>query len=187
MSHHLEKPLDFTEQLFVLEYIECRSYKTAGERVGLSEKEVHLLTKRKAFLDEVERLTQTALGRAEVSAQRIVDELASIAFLDPAELMTNEGRLKDINKMPEHVRRALVGLEITETDVKDVFKVVTKPKLGDKIRALELLGKWSKIKMFTDVVETNASDEVARVKTLELEERVKLMETSRDPSLLESE
>lgn len=162
MSHHLEKPLDFIEELFVLEYIECRSYKTAGERVGLSEKDVHLLTKRKAFAEAVERLTKTALGRAEVTAQRIVDALADIGF-------AAEDLEKYRDPIHGHILQELI------------------PKTGDRLRALELLGKWSKIKMFTDVIETDAHDNEARVKTVELEERIRLMETSRDPSLLESE
>jgi hypothetical protein len=153
VDHHLTKPLDFAEQLYVLEYIECRSYKVAGERTGMPQKDWHLLTKRKAFSDEVERLTSTVLGRAEVTAQRIVDELASIAFDDERNHIDKMGNLK----------------------------------LGDKIRALELLGKWSQIKLFTEVVETNATDDVARVKTVDLEERIKLMETSRDASLIEPE
>lgn len=146
MSHHLEKPLDFLEELFVMEYIESRSYKKAGEAVGLSEKEVHLLTKRKAFQEEVDRLTSTALGHAEVNAKSIVAEIASIGY--------------DRTGTVRH---------------------------GDKLRALELLGKWSKIKLFTEVIETDAHDDVARVKTMELEERIKLMETSRDPALLEGD
>lgn len=159
MMHHLEKPLDFTEELFVLEYIGCRSYKKAGEAVGLSEKEVHLLTKRKAFHEAVGRLTSTALGRAEVTAQRIVDALADIGFA-----------AEDLEKYRD------------PQDGRILQELI--PKTGDRIRALELLGKWSQIKMFTEVVETNNNDE-SRVKTVELEERIKLMEQSRDPSLLE--
>ncbi len=146
MPHHLEKPLDFKEELFVLEYISCRSYKQAGEAVGLTPNEVHLLTKRKAFHEAVEHLSTTVLGRAEVTAQSIVDELASIAY----------DKTGDV-------------------------------KHGDRIRALELLGKWRNIKLFSEVVEVDASDTTARVKPVELEERIRLMETSRDPSLLESE
>jgi hypothetical protein len=156
-KHHLEKELEFIEQLFVLEYVECRSYKIAGERVGLSKDQVHLLTKRKAFHEEVERLTGTVLGRAEVTAQRIVDELASIGF---------------VGDMSQY-RDPDSGMLIPEMI----------PKHGDRIRALELLGKWSKIKLFTEVTETNTKDEEARAKTRELEERIELMKKDRMASM----
>lgn len=60
-------------------------------------------------------------------------------------------------------------------------------KPGDKLRACELLGKSRFIKMFADVIEMDSKDDVARVKTVELEERIRLMETSRDPSLIEQD
>lgn len=147
-------PLSFIEEQFLLEYIECENYQEAGRRVGLTFNQVEALKQRKAFRDEYERLTGTVLGRAEISAQRIADELAKIGFPDLANLPRDEeGKL-------------LVALL---------------PKRSDQIKALELLGKWKAIDMFgKDVGDVNVGVTVNNEQeTVEIEERLKLMEKDR--------
>ena len=80
--------------------------------------------------------------KADISEQRILDELACMAFLDPAHLYEENGDIKCIHDMPEDARRALVGMKTTVVMNKDEVTVLNKEvKYHDKKGALELLMK----------------------------------------------
>lgn len=180
------KPLTFTEEQFLLEYMDCDNYAEAARRVGISYPDALLLSDRKIFKQEVMRLKTTVLGRAEVTAQRVIDEIANIAFFNSQDLLNSDGSMKPIHELPEHVARAVVGLKCTTRDGEKYFTTVVEPKLGDKLRACELLGKTSQLKMFTEVVETKDMSKPS-ASQVDLDERIKLMGESRDPSLIEPE
>jgi phage terminase small subunit len=97
----------------------------------------------------VEQRTERLLKRHEVTADRILQELAHVAFLDPAELAGEQGTLRELASMPEHVRRAVESLEVRPDGT---VKLVP----SNKLKALELLGKSQKL--FTDKVEHDVSE-----------------------------
>lgn len=102
------------------------------------------------------QVTIKILQRFGVNQDRILQELACIAFLDILDLFGDDGYLKPIGEIPEHARRVIVGLEIEqlfEGQGKEKIGIGTlkKIKMGDKIRALELLGR--NLKMWTDKIE----------------------------------
>ena len=179
-----DKPLTFEEEQLLLEYMSCDNLTLAARTLGWPLIKAQTLADRKCWEAEVLRLKTTALGRAEVTAQRIIDELANIAFLNPQELLTKDGELKDIHDLPENVARAIQGIEITTRDTASMYVTTTKPKLGDKIRALELLGKTQQIRLFTEVIETHDVSKPGATQ-VDLDERIALMGKSRDPSLIE--
>lgn len=183
MNH--ERPLSFLEEQFLLEYLGCNNYAEAARRCGMEYQAALNLSERNAFKRELLRLQTTTMGRAEVTAQRIIDELATIAFLNPKELLNSDGNLKDIHALPDDVARAVVGLKVTCKDGERYMTTTTEPKLGDKLRALEMLGKTAGIKLFADVIETKDTTERPGASTVDIEERIQQMGTSRDPSLIE--
>jgi phage terminase small subunit len=165
------KPMDFLEEMFLLEYISCGEMAKAGRAVGLPPSKYHELVRRKAFRDEYERLTGTALGFAEVTAKRIVEEVACLAFLDVGELFNDDGSMKSVPELDEHVRRAFNGVEKTDDGLK--------LKAPDKLRALELLGKLKGVDLFgKDEAGTNVTVVIDQRK-IDLEERVKLIGVDR--------
>ncbi len=94
--------------------------------------------------------------RLDFSADRVLLELARIAFADQSQCFDEEGNLLKFKQMPEDIRRALAGMEVFEefegagrerVHVGNTKKV----KSWDKVKALELLGKHHKL--FTDKVE----------------------------------
>lgn len=113
----------------------------------------------RAFIDKkMAEVTNRAMKRFEITQDRILQELACMAFLDPSDLYDDKGNLLPIEKMPEHARRAIAGMDIEEMaggaavseegDIQHVAMRTKKLKLGDKKGALELLGKNQK--MWTD-------------------------------------
>jgi phage terminase small subunit len=116
-----EKPtLNERQRLFVKYYIGTLNAAESARRAGYSPKTAkeigcELLTKPN-IAEAIEKGVEKKMTKADISAERILDELAKIAFLTPEQL----DELKSI-------------------------------KGGEKMRALELLGKYHTL--FTDRIE----------------------------------
>ena len=141
---------------FVAEYLIDLNATQAAIRAGYSEKSaarisVELLNKtqvRKA----IEKAQAKRTERTEITADRVVTELAKIAFADPRDLMEwgpNGLVLKDCRIIPAAVAEVSEG--------KDGMKL----KKLDKLKALELLGRH--LGMFTDKVEMSGDLDIAAI------------------------
>jgi phage terminase small subunit len=106
----------------------------AAARVNAS----RLLTKAnvRAALNEGRK---RASEKAEVTAERILREEMRLAFFDPAGLVDKKGKFLPLHKLPEDVRRVIVGLEIIQQS-KGALKF--KYKFSDKGKSLERLEKY---------------------------------------------
>jgi phage terminase small subunit len=84
--------------------------------------------------------------RLNISAARIKQELARIAFFDMAEVVGPAGEVLSLHEMPRHARRALSGIDVDEIEQDGVtLGVVKKVRSWDKLKALELLGKTERL------------------------------------------
>lgn len=99
----------------------------------------------------LEQKRQEAEEKADVSEERILREVAAIAFLDPADYFDEDGNLRHVKDMPEQARRALAQIEVKAVGNEEAQAFVTRIRHGDKKGALELLMKFKK--MLTDKVE----------------------------------
>jgi hypothetical protein len=75
-----------------------------------------------------------------------MQEIAHIAFFDPASIFDDHGKLLSIHQMPEYARRALVRIEIDELYRKDSNRTENiglqgRVRWGDKLQALKTLAK----------------------------------------------
>ncbi|NYE07293.1 phage terminase small subunit [Bacillus niacini] len=116
-----EKPtLNERQRLFVKYYIGTLNATESAKRAGYSPKTAaeigYELLKKPHIAEAVSKGVEKKMTKADISAERILDELASIAFLTPEQL--------------------------------DALKSI---KGGEKMRALELLGKYHTL--FTDRIE----------------------------------
>jgi phage terminase small subunit len=93
----------------------------------------------------VEQLMEARGQRTRITADRVLQEIEHLASFDPAQLADVKGA-EDIKRLPEDVRRAIVGWRYT----KDGFEI----KLA-KEKALEMLGRHHKL--FTDKTEHSGS------------------------------
>lgn len=146
------------QRKFVGEYLVDLNATRAAIRAGYSEKTANrigseLLVKtciREAIAAAQARREQ----RTEITADRVVAELAKIAFADPRDVMEwgpNGVILKDSADLTEG--QAASVAEVSETTTKDGGSL--RLKKHDKVKALELLGRH--LGMFTDKVKNEIS------------------------------
>ncbi len=137
------------QEKFVEEYLVDLNATQAAMRAGYSAKTAkqqgqRLLTN--VYVAEAVSARRVTLSQAvEVTQERIVAEYARMAFYDPASIAGQPmSGPADIPKLPEEVRRAIVGWG---WDKAGSFTL----KLADKNAALTNLGRH--LGMFTDKVE----------------------------------
>jgi phage terminase small subunit len=148
------------QAMFVLEYIVDLNATRAATAAGYSRKGAEVtgsqLLRNPKVGAEIERRITERAGRLEINADRVLKELARLAFLDPRKFFNDDGSPKQINDLEEDTARALAGMEVMELfegsgEQKHVYGLIRKYKLADKRGSLELLGKH--LKLFTDKVE----------------------------------
>lgn len=141
------------QKLFVAEYLKDKNGKRAYLRAGFkvkertAEVESSKLLRKPEIKAAVDHGLAKQLDRVELDGDMILRELKRVAFLDVTQAYTKEGGLKQLQEMPEDVRKSIIGFDTGEAwvgDEKDGYASmgsVKKIRFADKLRALELLGK----------------------------------------------
>lgn len=139
------------QKKFVDEYLIDLNATQAAIRAGYSEKTANRIASEnlsKLDLQQYLKKRQEELqNKSEVTQQRVIEELASIAFSKSTDYATVKGgcvKIKDTDKLTEKQKSAITGIKSTQFGVEI--------KLADKIKALELIGKH--IGMFKDKEDT---------------------------------
>lgn len=119
------------------------------------------LLKDDKITDRILTLRDERNKRLEVSADRVLSELAKVAFSDPRKMFDDKGGLIPIHEMDADQAAIISSIEhesiITgRGEDRGEVGMVTKIKTNDKLKALELLGRYHK--MFTDKVEQTGKD-----------------------------
>lgn len=155
-----DKGLSPRVELFCQEYVVDRNGTQAAIRTGYSPKTAQVQASRllsnAKVRARINELLEEKSKRTQITSDTVLRELLRIATVDIGEAFDEAGWLKRLSDIPEDVRRAIAGIEVQEIfqgdgDEKHIIGIARKVKLSDKIRALELLGKY--LKLFTDKVE----------------------------------
>ena len=96
--------------------------------------------------------------KVEITQERVLQELAKLAFLDIRKIYDNNGAVKDIQELDESTAGAISSIETVEQfetvlGVKVKTGETKKVKFNDKSKALELLAKH--LGLFNDKMEVN--------------------------------
>jgi len=92
----------------------------------------------------IDELRVERTKRLEITADRVMMELAKLAFYDPRGFFDDDGRLKPINEIDADQAAVIGGIETIHKVVgeeSDGITVLTKIKLPEKKGALELIGR----------------------------------------------
>lgn len=154
------------QQMFAKEYLVDLNATQSAIRAGYSAKTAEaqgsrLLTNVKVQAS-IQELMDKRAAKYEITADRVLQEIAKLAFHDPRKFFDADGRIKPINEIDDDTAMALSGIEtfhkVTGED-NDCMAVVTKIKTADKGANLERLGRH--LKLFTDKVEHDVSEALA--------------------------
>jgi len=156
---------------FVKEYLIDQNATRAAIAAGYSEKTAEvqgsrLLSDAKVRA-EVDAANDKVNAKLDLTVERVKQEIARLAFYDPAAFWNENGTAKPIHEIDEDARRAIAGFETAELfegngEDRGLAGYVKKFKLADKNRALETAARH--LKMLVDKVEvTGAEALVARL------------------------
>lgn len=121
------------------------------------------------IIAEIERLRAKTEEKLDISAEKVLAALAKIGFSDIRKLFTDDGTLKGINELDDETAGAIAGIEhekLFEHFGKGQAKhtgTTVKVKMADKLRALELLGKWHKLNLFTERIEVTGNEKLIAI------------------------
>lgn len=154
----MTRKLTDRQAAFVAEYLVDLNATQAAIRAGYSDRTAYSVGQRLLKNVEVQKAVADAkakrIQRVEITADRVVAELARIAFADPRDLMEwGPDGVKFKASIDLTEEQAASVAEVSETATKDGG--VLRLKKHDKVKALELLGRH--MGMFKDKVETEVS------------------------------
>ncbi len=145
------------QSLFISEYLVDGNATRAAVAAGFSVKSAEVtgarLLRKPKIAKAIALRHARRVDKLEITAERVLGELAKLAFYDPGRLFDEDGRLLPISEMDDVSRAAIAALDVEEREGTPTRAATTvrKVKLADKGINLERLGRY--LKLFTDRVE----------------------------------
>ena len=143
-------PLNPRQLRFIDEYLVDLNGTQAAIRAGYSPKgaEVasHRLLRDERVAAIVAERTEKRVAKLEITAERVLQETARLAFLDIRKAFDEDGNLKPMHELDDDTAAAIAGLDVFEEwqgrgQDREYLGRVKKLKLSDKKGALELLAR----------------------------------------------
>lgn len=138
------------QRVFCEEYLVDLNGYAAAVRAGYSQKTARQMAVQNlghpAVVEYLQKLTKERSERTQITADRVITEVARLAFSDVRKLFDERGALKPVQDWPEDVAAAVASVEVDELfegfgENRVQVGYTKKLKLWDKPRALEMLGK----------------------------------------------
>ena len=135
------------KKLFADEYLIDRNATQAAIRAGYSEKTARSQGQRLLKEPKVKAYIDAFIGdqseRLNMTAERVMEEIARIALFDPRKMFRDDGSLKRITEIDDATAAAIAGMDIDEIKIGDKTTTVTrKIKIASKASALEMAVKY---------------------------------------------
>lgn len=154
------------QEMFVREYLIDLNATQAAIRSGYSAKTAGWIGPQLLAKTHIAAAIQSQMdkraAKIEITAERVLQEIAKMAFANMQDLYDERGILKPISELPREVAAAVQSVKVNLTEACAVQEV----KLWDKKGSLELLGKH--LVLFTDKVQHSGAVAVTPELTLVL-------------------
>ena len=156
------------KQRFAEEYLVDLNATQAAIRAGYSGKTAYSQGDRLLKDVEVRKLIDYAMSkrseRTQITAERVLQELARVAFFDPRRLLNADGSPRPINELDDDTAAVLAGMDIHEEyfgsgEDRQFIGYTKKVKVSDKVAALGLAMRH--LGMLKDKLEVKNIDERA--------------------------
>jgi phage terminase small subunit len=105
--------------------------------------------------------TRKITEKREITAERVLDEIAKLAYRDPRKLFRMDGTLVPVHELDEENASAIAGIEVIEREDGSRLKKI---RLEKRSESLLMLGRY--LKLFTDKVEHSGSLGVQLITTV---------------------
>lgn len=143
------------QQLFVNEYLIDLNATQAAIRAGYSAKTADVQGSRMLGTVKVQQAISEAMAerskRTGVNQDRVVLELAKIAFVKMTDIVDNQGRIK--SSATEDDLACIGSMKYKESESDTGSSIEREVKISPKLKALELLGKH--LGMWNDKLDVN--------------------------------
>lgn len=150
--------LPLKHQAFVTEYVVDFNATQAAIRAGYSKRtarqQASRLLSKVNVQAAIKALVKRATAKAELTVERVSEEIARLCFYDISQLYDETGQPRALHELPVELRTVISGVEVLEEHQpgdgrKPAKLVVTKKfRCHDKNAALQMAGRH--LKMFTD-------------------------------------
>lgn len=156
--------LNDKQQRFVDEYLKDLNATQAAIRAGYSAKTAYAIAEKLLRKAEIQEAIQAAMKarskRTEVTQDRVLQELARIAFFDPRKMFHGDGSPKSIHELDDDTAAAVSGLDVVNIGNSEVgIGQVLKYKVADKGAALT--NAMRHLGMFNDKLDVNVTNTLA--------------------------
>lgn len=153
--------LNLQQQKFVAAYIETGNATEAALKAGYSKKTAysqgHRLLKKREIQQGIQQPLNRAAQKLDLTAERVLGEIARLAFFDIRKLVDNTGKPLPLSELDDDTAAAIVGLDVVNIGNSDAgIGEVLKFKLADKKGALEMAAKH--LGLLKDKVEVTGKD-----------------------------
>lgn len=147
---------------FANEYLCDLNATQAAIRAGYSPKTAGVqgfdLLRKPEIQAEVQKLMDRRSDKLEITAERVLAEIARLAFFDARNLFNEDGNPIKVPDLDDDSARAIVGMDVVHVGNAEMgVGQVNKIKLADKKGALELLGRH--MGLFKDTLKLTGSVE----------------------------
>lgn len=154
------------QETFVREYLIDLNATQAAIRAGYSKRTAYAISEENLRKPDIAAAVAAAqadrAARTEVTADRVLQELAKIGFSDIRQMFTESGCIRRVEELDDAAAASLSSIEVVRRRVpgsdreEPEYEDVTKIKLWDKRAALVDMGRH--LGMFTDKIQHDAGD-----------------------------
>jgi phage terminase small subunit len=156
------------EQIFIREYLidgnGTRAAIAAGYAAASAGVAASKLLKKPKVSQELQALRAGLCAKLEITAERVLQGIAQLAFFDPRKFYAADGSLKPVMELDELTVASLQGIDVQKLfrhygkGASEEIGTLTKIRFADRGLNLERLGRH--LKLFTDKLELNNSDAI---------------------------
>ena len=151
------------QQLFIREYLVDKNATQAAIRAGYSAKTANETgaenLAKPSIASEIARGLENQINTINMNADAVIREVSRLASYDPRKFFDDDGRIKPISEIDDDTAAAIAGFETVHKivgDEKDGCVVLTKVKMADKSRNLELMAKI--LRLYAELKEVTGKD-----------------------------
>jgi phage terminase small subunit len=138
--------------MFVKARLEGKNVTDAAIAAGYSKKTAHVQGSQ-----AINTPLEKAAKKLDLTAERVLQEIARLAFFDIRKLVDNTGKPLPLSELDDDTAAAIVGLDVVNVGNQDSgVGEILKFKLADKKGALEMAAKH--LRLLTDKVEVTGKD-----------------------------